>query len=225
MAELKYVEAVGKAIDQEMQRDDRVFIVGEDVGLTGGVWGTNPGLHEKYGDMRCCDAPIAESAIVGAAVGAAITGLRPVAEIMYIDFITCAMDQVVNQAAKLRLMSGNKLKIPMVIRCPEGCGTMEAAQHSQNLEAWFVHTPGLKVVAPSTVYDLMGMLKSAIRDDNPVFFIEHRLLYGISENVPDEEWLVPLGKAAVRKEGADITLISYSYMAQKAMEIAMKMAG
>lgn len=225
MAELKYVDAVGITLDAEMKRDDTVFIIGEDVGLSGGVWGTNPGLHAKYGDQRCCDAPIAESAIIGAAVGAAITGLRPVAEIMYIDFITCAMDQVINQAAKLRLMSGNKLKIPMVIRCPEGCGTAEAAQHSQNLEAWFVHTPGIKVVAPSTVYDLIGMLKSAIRDDNPVLFIEHRLLYGISEDVPDEEFLVPLGKAAVRKEGADITLISYSYMAQKCVEIAEKLKG
>ena len=224
MAELRYVDAVGKAIDEEMQRDDRVFVIGEDVGPYGGVWGTNPGLYEKYGEIRVCDAPISESAIIGTAVGAAITGLRPIAEIMYIDFITCAMDQVVNQAAKLRLMSGNKLTLPLVIRSPEGCGTMEAAQHSQNLEAWFVHAPGMKVVAPSTVYDLKGMLKTAIRDDNPVLLLEHRLLYGATEDVPDEEWLVPLGEAALRREGTDITVISYSYMAQKAIEIADKLA-
>lgn len=212
-----------QAIDEEMSRDHCVFVIGEDVGKWGGVWGTSKGFYHKYGPMRAVDTPISESAIIGTAVGAAITGLRPVAEIMYIDFITCAMDQVVNQAAKLRLMSGNKINVPIVIRTPEGCGTMEAAHHSGNLEAWFVHTPGIKVVAPATVYDAKGLLKSAIRDDNPIFFIEHRCLYGRSEEVPDGEWLVPIGKAAVRKEGKDVTLLTYSRMLDSAMKAALQL--
>lgn len=224
MPEMKYVEAVGKALDEEMARDDRVFLLGEDVGAFGGAWGTNPGLMEKYSPMRVRNTPISESAIIGAAVGAAITGLRPVAEIMYFDFITCAMDQIINQAAKLRLMSGNKLKIPLVIRTPGGCGTMEAAHHSGNLEAWFVHTPGLKVVAPATAYDMKGLLKSAIRDDNPVLIIENRLLYYRSEQVPDGEWTVPIGKAAVAREGSDVTVITYSYMLTKVLDAAKKLA-
>ena len=224
MAELKYAEAVGQTLDEEMQRDERVFLIGEDVGSFGGAWGTSTGLFEKYGPERVRNTPISESAIIGTAVGAAITGLRPVAEIMYFDFITCAMDQVANQAAKLRLMSGNKLTLPLVIRTPGGCGTMEAAHHSQNLEAWFVHCPGLKVVTPSTVYDLKGLLKSAIRDDNPVLFIEHRLLYGRSEEVPDKEWLVPIGRAKVKKKGTDVTVISYSYMLTKVMKAAEQLA-
>jgi pyruvate dehydrogenase E1 component beta subunit len=223
MPKIKYSAAIGQALDEEMERDDRVFIIGEDVGKWGGVWGTGKGLYQKYGPMRAVDTPISESAIIGTAVGAAITGLRPVAEIMYIDFITCAMDQVVNQAAKLRLMSGNKLTVPLVIRCPEGCGTMEAAHHSSNLEAWFAHTPGIKVVAPATVYDAKGLLKSAIRDDNPVFFIEHRCLYGRSEEVPDGQWLVPIGKAAVRQQGTDVTLVTYSKMLDTALKAAAQL--
>jgi len=212
-----------QAIDEEMRRDERVFVIGEDVGKWGGVWGTSKGIYQKYGSMRAVDTPISESAIIGTALGAAITGLRPVAEIMYIDFITCAMDQVANQVAKLRLMSGNKINVPLVIRTPEGCGTREAAHHSGNLEAWFVHTPGIKVVAPATVYDAKGLLKSAIRDDNPVLFIEHRCLYGRSEEVPDGEWLVPIGKAAVRKEGSDVTLVAYSRMLDSAMKAASQL--
>jgi pyruvate dehydrogenase E1 component beta subunit len=144
---------------------------------------------------------------------------------MYIDFITCAMDQVVNQGAKLHLMSGDRLTVPLVIRSPQGCGTMEAAQHSQSLEAWFAHTPGIKVVAPSTVYDVCGLLKSAIRDDNPVLFLEHRCLYDKKEQVPEEEWLVPLGKAAVRREGEDITVVTYSRMVDKALQAAEQLEG
>lgn len=220
MPKLKYFNVIAQAMDEEMQRDDRVFLIGEDVGKWGGVWGTSQGLYDKFGTDRVLDAPISESGIVGTAVGAAITGLRPIAEIMYIDFITCAMDQVVNQAAKLRLMSGNKLTLPLVIRTPEGCGTKEAAQHSQNLEAWFAHVPGFKVIAPYTAYDAKGLLKSAIRDDNPVFFIEHRCLYGRSEELPEQEWLVPIGKANIRQEGSDITVISYSKMLDTVHEAA-----
>jgi pyruvate/2-oxoglutarate/acetoin dehydrogenase E1 component len=217
---VKYFNAIAEAVDEEMQRDERVFVVGEDVGKWGGVWGTSRGLYQKYGAKRAVDAPISESAIVGTAVGAALTGLRPIAEIMYIDFITCAMDQVINQAAKLRLMSGNKLTLPLVIRTPAGCGTMEAAQHSQNLEAWFVHSPGLKVVMPYTVCDAKGLLKSAIRDDNPVLFIEHRCLYGRREELPEGEILAPIGKAIVRRQGGDVTVISYSRMLDFAIKAA-----
>jgi pyruvate dehydrogenase E1 component beta subunit len=225
MRKLKYLDAITEAIDEEMQRDDRVFLIGEDVGVSGGVWGTSRGLYEKYGAERVCDTPIAESAIVGTAVGAALTGLRPVAEMMYIDFVTCAMDQVVNQAAKLRLMSGNQFQLPLVIRGPQGCGTMEGAQHSGSLEAWFVHTPGLKVVSASTPYDVKGLLKTAIRDDVPVLFLEHRQLYGDIADVPeDETWTVPFGQAAIRREGHDVTVLSYSYMMQKAMKAAGNLA-
>lgn len=220
MATIKYFEAITQAVDEEMSRDEGVFVIGEDVGKWGGVWGTSKGLIEKYGSMRSVDAPISESAIIGTVVGSALTGLRPVAEIMYIDFITCCMDQVVNQAAKLRAMSGGNLRVPLVIRCPEGCGTMEAAQHSNCFEAWFAHTPGLKVVAPYTVYDVKGMLKSAIRDDNPVFFIENRRLYGRKAIIPDEEYLVPLGKASICKEGSDLTIVSYS----KALDLVLEAA-
>ena len=224
MRKLKYMNAINEALDEEMQRDDRVFLIGEDVGVSGGVWGTSRGLIEKYGPLRACDTPIAESAIVGTAVGAALTGLRPVTELMYIDFVGCAMDQVVNQAAKLRLMSGNQFTMPLVIRGPQGCGTMEAAHHSGNLEAWFVHTPGLKVVVPSTPYDVKGLLKTAIRDDNPVLFLENRLLYGDIAEVPNETWLVPFGQAAVRRDGTDVTIISYSYMVHKVLEAAQRVA-
>lgn len=225
MRPLQYAHAIKRALDEEMERDDRVFLIGEDIGKWGGVWGTSFGLMRKYGEKRVCDAPISESAIIGAAVGAALTGLRPVAEIMYIDFITCAMDQVVNQGAKLHLMSGDKLTVPLVIRSPQGSGTMEAAQHSQSLEAWFAHTPGMKVIAPSTVYDACGLLKSAIRDDNPVFFLEHRCLYDKKELVPEDEWLVPLGNAAIRRAGRDVTVVTYSRMVDKVLEAAEELKG
>lgn len=221
---LRYLDAIIEAVDEEMAHDDRVFLIGEDVGYFGGVWGTSKGLLEKYGEKRVRDTPISEAGIVGTAVGAAITGLRPVAEIMYNDFITCGMDQVVNQAAKLRFMSGNKLILPMVIRMPEGCGTAEAAQHSQNLEAWFVHTPGLKVAIPSTVYDVKGLLKTSIRDNNPVIFFEHRCLYNIEEEVPEGEWLVPMGQAAIRREGKDLTIVAYSYMVPKVLQAAEELS-
>ena len=224
MRSLQYIEAIVEAIDEEMARDDSVFVIGEDVGYFGSVWGACKGLIEKYGEKRLRDTPITESGIIGTAVGAAMTGLRPVVEIMYNDFITCGMDQLVNQAAKLRLMSGNNLTIPLVVRMPEGCGTAEAAQHSQNLEAWFVHTPGLKVVAPATVYDMKGLLKTAIRDNNPVVLFENRRLYNIEEQVLEGEWLVPFGEAVVRCRGDDLTIVSYSYMMHEALQAAEELA-
>ena len=223
MRELTYLDALNEALREEMERDENVFLIGEDIGPFGGVFGVEKGLWEKFGEKRVRQTPISEDAIVGTAVGAAMTGLRPVAEIMYIDFITCCMDQIVDQAAKLRYRSGGRLKMPLVIRAQGGGGTAEAAQHSQSLEAWFMHTPGLKVVMPSTVYDAKGLLKTAIRDDNPVIFLEHRLLYNIKDNVPEGEWTVPFGKAEVKQEGKDITVVATSLMVHKALEAAKEL--
>lgn len=225
MRELTYLGALNEALREEMERDENVFLIGEDIGPFGGVFGVEKGLWEKFGEKRVRQTPISEDAIVGTAVGAAMTGLRPVAEIMYIDFVTCCMDQVTNQAAKLRYMSGGRIKMPLVIRAQGGSGTAEAAQHSQSLEAWFVHTPGLKVVMPATVYDAKGLLKTAIRDDNPVIFLEHRMLYNIKDNVPEGEWTVPFGKAEVKHEGKDITIVATSLMVHKALEAAKELAG
>jgi len=220
MRAIRYVDALNEAIREEMERDKNIFLIGEDIGPLGGSFGVYKGLFERFGARRVRQTPISESAIIGTAVGAAMTGLRPVAEIMYIDFITCGMDQVINQAAKLSFMSGDQVKIPLVIRTQQGPGTREAAQHSQNLEAWFVHTPGLKVVMPSSVYDAKGLLKSSIRDDSPVIFIEHRLLYFKKENVPEGDWLVPLGEAEIKRKGDDITVVATSLMVQKVLEVA-----
>ena len=187
MREIKYIEAVNEALREEMERDKSVFVIGEDVGPGGGGFGATKGLLERFGPKRVRQTPISESAFTGLGVGAALAGLRPVVEIMYLDFITTAMDQVVNQAAKLPLMSGGQVKVPLVIRAPYGIGTREAAQHSQSLEAWFVHTPGLKVVMPSTAYDAKGLLKTSIRGDSPVIFIENRTLYFQKETVPEGE--------------------------------------
>jgi pyruvate/2-oxoglutarate/acetoin dehydrogenase E1 component len=186
MREITYVNALNEALHEEMERDKNVILIGEDIGPYGGVFGVTKGLYQKYGFERVKQTPISESAIVGAAVGAAITGLRPIAEIMYLDFITLAMDQIVNQAAKLHFMSGGQINVPVVIRAQYGTGTAEAAQHSQCLEAWFAHIPGLKVVMPYDAYDAKGLLKSSIRDNNPVIFLEHRNLYSKKFEVPEE---------------------------------------
>ena len=178
MPQMSYVRAFNRALHEEMQRDERVFVMGEDVGGFGGVWGLQAGLLKKFGPKRVRQTPISEAAFTGCAVGAAMTGLRPVVEIMYNDFVTVCMDQVTNQAAKLRYVSGGQLTLPLVIHTPGGAGTCEAAQHSQCLEAWFAHCPGLKVVLPSTPYDAKGLMKTAVRDDNPVYLMEHRLLLG-----------------------------------------------
>lgn len=222
--EIKYIEAVNEALREEMERDERIFIIGEDVGIMGGGYGATKGLIEKFGPKRVRDAPIAECGFTGLAAGAAMTGLRPVVEIMYLDFITTAMDQVINQAAKLFLMSGGRVKIPLVIRAPYGIGTREAAQHSQSLEAWFVHTPGLKVVMPSTPYDAKGLLKTSIRQDEPVIFIENRMLYFRKGEVPEGEYLIPLGQADIKMEGSDITVVAISNMVPRAIEAAKELA-
>ncbi|HNS32911.1 MAG TPA: alpha-ketoacid dehydrogenase subunit beta [bacterium] len=220
MREIKYVEAVNEALMEEMENDPGVFVIGEEVSCAGGAFRATAGLFEKFGPERVRDAPISESGFTGLAVGAAITGLRPVAEIMYLDFITTAMDQVINQAAKVSFMSGSKIKAPLVIRAPYGIGTREAAQHSQSLEAWFVHTPGLKVVMPATPYDVKGLLKTSIRDDSPVIFIENRILYFKKGPVPREEYLIPLGQADIKRRGKDITVVALSNMVPKALEAA-----
>ena len=220
MREITYRDAINEALSEELARDDSVFILGEDVGLFGGAMAVTKGLYNKFGSKRVFDTPISESAIIGAALGSALTGLRPVAEIMFIDFIGTCMDQVFNQVAKVRFMLGGQVTVPMVIRTQGGAGKSYAAQHSQSLEAWFMHVPGLKIVMPSSPYDAKGLLKSAIRDDNPVLFIEHKLLYNIKGNVPEEEYLIPLGKSEIKKEGKDITVVSYSRMANVALEAA-----
>ena len=224
MAIITYREAVREALREEMRRDERVFMLGEDIGIYGGAFGVTTGMLEEFGPERIRNTPISEAAIAGVAVGAAAMGMRPVAEVMYIDFITLSMDQLVNQAAKIRYMFGGKATLPMVVRTTIGGGRGYAGQHSQSLEAMLTQVPGLKVIAPSTPYDAKGLLKSAIRDDNPVIFIEHQLLYTEKGVVPEEEYTVPIGKAAVRREGKDITIVAYLMMAQVAMEAAELLA-
>ncbi len=215
-----YLQAINEALRQEMERDPDVFIMGEDVGPFGGCFGVTKGLYEQFGDKRVKDTPITESAIIGAATGAAAAGLRPVCEIMFVDFIGVALDQLFNQAAKMRYMFGGKAKIPMVLRTPQGAGIGAAAQHSQSLEAWFAHVPGLKVAMPATPYDAKGLLITAIRDDNPVVFLEHKLLYGLEGEVPDELYTVPFGKAEVRRTGEDVTIVATAKMVHTALEAA-----
>jgi pyruvate/2-oxoglutarate/acetoin dehydrogenase E1 component len=220
MREITYREAIREALIEEMEKDPMVFLLGEDIGIYGGAYAVTKGLLEKFGDKRVKDTPLSEAVIAGAAIGAAACGTRPIAEIMYIDFMTFCMDQMVNQAAKMRYMFGGKMKVPLVIRTQGGAGRFNAAQHSQSLEAWFVHVPGLKVVMPSTPHDAKGLLKSAVRDDNPVIFIEHKLLYNTKGQIPDGEYTIPLGKAEVKRKGEDVTIVSYSRMALLALEAA-----
>jgi pyruvate dehydrogenase E1 component beta subunit len=224
LAQITYLRAMNLALHEEMARDERVFVIGEDVADAGGVWGVQKGLLKKFGRRRVRQTPISEGGFTGLAVGAAITGLRPVVEIMYNDFVTTCMDQVVNQAAKLRSMSGGQLQVPIVIHTPGGGGTCEAAQHSQCLEAWFAHTPGLKVVLPSTPYDAKGLLKTAIRDDNPVYYMEHRLLYDMKGEVPREEYTIPFGVADVKRPGTDLTVVATLLMVHKSLAAAAELA-
>lgn len=216
--------ALREALREEMLRDDAVFVLGEDVGRYGGAYAVTKGLLDEFGPRRILDSPLSEAIILGAAVGASMTGGRPVAEIMYVDFMTLAMDQVVNQAAKFRYMFGTA--VPLVVRTQQGVGRGAGAQHSQSLEAWFTHVPGLKVVAPSTPADAKGLLKTAIRDDDPVLFFEHKRLYDRKGELPEEgeELLVPLGSAAVSREGTDVTLIAWSAMVPVALEAAETLA-
>ena len=224
MRQITYKEALKEAMREEMRRDESVFLLGEDIGKYGGVYAVTKGLFDEFGEERVKDTPLAEAVIVGAATGAAAVGARPIAEIMYINFMTFCMDQVVNQAAKMRYMFGGKIKVPMVIRTQGGAGTFCAAQHSESLESWFIHVPGLKVVMPSTPYDAKGLLKSSIRDNNVVIFIEHNLLYNTKGDVPEEEYLLPIGAADVKRHGDDVTIISYSKMVLTVLQAADELA-
>ncbi len=225
MREIYYRQALNEALGEEMERDERVFLMGEDIAIYGGAYGVTKGLYEKFGEERVRDTAISEAAIAGAAAGAAMTGMRPVAEIMYIDFSTIAADEIINIVAKNRYMFGGKTTVPVVLRTEGGTGRGIAAHHSQSLESWYVHIPGLYVVMPSTPYDAKGLLKSSIRDDNPVMFIEHKMLYGMKGPVPEEDYTVPLGVADVKREGKDVTIIAYSRMALLAVEAANELSG
>lgn len=220
MRELSFRDALNEALHEEMAHDPSVCLLGEDVGRYGGVLQISRGLYDRFGEKRVRDTPISEAGFVGIAVGAAMTGLRPVVEIMYIDFSALAMDQIVNQAAKARYMFGGKAKVPLVVRTQGGGGRGNAAQHSQSLEMWYAHTPGLIVIQPSTPYDAKGLLKSAIRNDNPIIFIEHKLLYNTTGPVPEAEYLLPIGVAEVKRAGKDVTIVATSRMVLFALEAA-----
>ncbi|MBI5030300.1 MAG: alpha-ketoacid dehydrogenase subunit beta [Chloroflexi bacterium] len=222
--EITYLEAVREAMSQEMRRDPEVFLIGEDVGVYGGAFGLSSGMLAEFGPERIRDTPISEAAIAGAATGAAMMGMRPIMEVMFMDFLTISMNQLVNQAAKMHFMFGGKASIPMVVRAPSGSGTGAAEQHSQSLESWFINVPGIKVVAPSTPYDAKGMLITAIRDNNPVLFMEHKLLYRTKGPVPDELYNIPLQQAEIKREGRDLTIIAYSIMVPRALQAAEQLA-
>jgi pyruvate/2-oxoglutarate/acetoin dehydrogenase E1 component len=224
MRELTYWQALQEALREEMSRDRRVFLMGEDIGVYGGAFGVTRGLLADFGPERVRCTPISEATIVGTAAGAALTGMRPVVEIMFMDFLTLAMDQLANHAAKFRYMYGPQACVPMVIRTPAGGGRCYGATHSQSLEAWFLHVPGLKVVAPATPADAKSLLIAAIRDDNPVLFVEHKLLYATTGPVPDGDHPVAIGEAAVPREGSDVTLVAYSYHAGIALQAAEELA-
>ena len=221
---LTFGEAVKEALAEEMRRDERVFIIGEDIAEAGTVFKVLGGLVEEFGPERVMDSPISEAGITGLGVGAAMTGMRPVVDIMFGDFITLTMDQMVNQAAKIHYMSGGKLKVPMVLRTTLGASRRSAAQHSQSLHAWFSHIPGLKVAVPSTPYDAKGLMKTAIRDDNPVAIFEDKMMYQLKGPVPEHEYTIPFGEADVKQTGSDITLVGTSSMVQVAMEAADQLA-
>jgi 2-oxoisovalerate dehydrogenase E1 component beta subunit len=222
MPVLTYLEAIRQGIWEEMERDSSVFLLGEDIAAYGGAFKVTAGMLEKFGEDRVIDTPICESAIVGAAIGAALMGMRPVVEMQFMDFIACGFDQIVNMAAKMHYRWGPS--VPMVIRGPSGAGVHGGPYHSQSNEMWFVHTPGLKVVAPATAYDAKGLIKAAIRDNNPVIFYEHKFLYRrIKEEVPEQDYVVPIGKAAVRREGTDVTVITYGAMVWAALDAAREL--
>jgi len=224
MKETTVRDALREALREEMKRDKTVFLLGEDIGrYWGGAFGVTKGLAEEFGDERVRDTPISESAIIGVGVGAAITGMRPVAEIMFGDLSALAMDQICNQAAKIRYMFGGQVKVPLVIRTPFGAGVNIASHHSQSLEAWFLHTSGLYVAVPSTPYDAKGLLKTALRCDNPVFFVEHKLLYPVKGMIPEEDFTVPFGVADVKQEGEDVTIFATLYMVHRALAAAEKL--
>ncbi len=221
MSAVTYLEAIGQAIREEMQRDEAVFLLGEDVGTYGGAFKVSAGLLEEFGPERVIDTPMAEAAIIGSAVGAALMGLRPIAEMQFIDFITCGFDQIINMASKMYWRSG--MPVPIVIRGPSGGGVKGGPFHSASPEAWFFHTPGIKVVFPATTYDAKGLLKAAVRDNNPVLYLEHKLLYRmpeLREELPSEDYIVPIGKAITRREGEDMTILTYGAMVHQSLKAA-----
>ena len=225
--ELSYQEAIREALREEMLRDPSVFLMGEDIGKHGGAFGVTRTLFDQFGAERVRNTPISENTIVGAATGAALVGMRPVIEIMFVDFSGLAMDQICTQAAKLRFMTGGQCKVPWVLRMPQGggAGKSTAAQHSQSPESWYAHIPGLKVVLPSTPYDAKGLMKAAIRDDNPVIFLEQKFLYSFRGLVPDEEYVLPLSQCEVKRSGQDVTVVASGYMVWHAMLAAQILAG
>jgi pyruvate dehydrogenase E1 component beta subunit len=225
VADLTYREALRRALDDELARDPDVFLMGEEIGRFEGSYKVTAGLWQKYGPERVRETPISEEGFLGAGIGAAMMGLRPVVEIMTINFILVAMDQVINHAAKIRYMFGGAVGVPMVIRTPGGAGAQLTAQHSQSLEAWFAGCPGMKVVAPASVADAYGMMKTAIRDDDPVLFVENLVMYNVTGTMPDDaDYTVPLGRAAVVREGRDLTLVAHSYTVQRALRVADTMS-
>ncbi len=224
MTLLTYSQALNEALREEMRADPRVFVMGEDIGLHGGVFRVTQGLLAEFGPERVRDTPISEAGFVGMGIGAAMAGMRPVVELMFMDFALVAADQIINQAAKLRYMSGGQVSVPIVIRAQQGGGRGNGAQHSQSFESWLAQVPGLKVVAPATPKDAKGLLKSAIRDGNPVMFIEHKLLYNTKGEVPEEDYVIPLGKAEIKRPGRDITIVSFSRTLLFALEAAETLA-
>ncbi|MFI3938460.1 alpha-ketoacid dehydrogenase subunit beta [Vagococcus fluvialis] len=224
MREITYTEAVREAMSEAMRENPDVFLMGEDIGVYGGAFGVSRGMVEEFGEERVRSTPISESAIAGASVGAAMTGMRPIFEIQFSDFVTIALDQIVNQAAKIHYMYGGKAQIPLVMRTPGGSGTGAAAQHSQSLENWTAHIPGLKVVQPATAYDAKGLLHAAIEDNNPVMFYEHKLCYRTSSDVPEGKYVIPLGVADIKYAGDDITIVATGIMVHKALEAAKQLA-
>ncbi len=223
--EITYLEAIREALIEEMRRDAKVLVLGEDVGAYGGAFGVTQGLFDEFGELRCLDTPISESAIVGVSIGASLRGYRPVAEMQFADFISCGFDQIVNQAATLRYRYGGRASVPLVIRAPSGGNVGGGLYHSQNPEAWFIHRPGLKVVAPSTPWDAKGLLKAAIRDDNPVVYFEHKYLYRRAKGpVPEGDEIVPIGVAAVRRDGRQATVLTYGAMVQPSLEACERLS-
>lgn len=224
MPELRYFEAVNQALHEEMERDESVFLFGEDVGLVGGTFRATEGLMAEFGARRVRDTPIAEAAIIGIGIGSALGGLRPIAELMTMNFGIVAMDQIINHVSKMRYMFGGQINLPMVIRAPGGGGTQKAAQHSHSIESWFVNAPGIRVVIPSTPYDVKGLLKTAIRSEDPILFIEHEMLYGVRGEVPEEEYLLPFGRADIKRPGSDVTIIAWSKMVHESLTAAAQLA-
>ena len=223
MPEITYAEAIRSALWEEMKQDERVFIIGEDIGVYGGAFGVTTGMLQEFGEKRIIETPISEPSIIGAAIGAALLGMRPVAEIMFMDFILLTLDQIGNQAAKMHYMFGGKATVPLVIRMPSGSGTGAAAQHSQSLETLLMHLPGLKVVTPSTPYDVKGLLKTAIHDPNPVCFVEHKLLYKMKGEVPEEDYQIPFGVADIKRTGKDLTIVTNGVMVHKSLAVANRL--